>query len=40
MTAVPAEGNFPVAIVALHGLLAVSTLALALLIALGVAAPE
>jgi len=40
MTAAPAEGNFPVAIVALHGLLAVCTLVLALLTVLGVAAPE
>jgi hypothetical protein len=40
MHAVPAEGNFPVAVVALHGLFAVSTLLLALLIALGAAAPE
>jgi hypothetical protein len=40
LRAVPAEGNFPVAVVALHGLLAVSTLVLALLIALGVAAPR
>jgi hypothetical protein len=37
--AVPAEGNFPVVVVALHGLLAVTTLVLALLAALGVAAP-
>jgi hypothetical protein len=34
--AVPAEGNFPVTIVITHGLLAVSTLVLALLTALGV----
>jgi hypothetical protein len=40
MTAPPAEGNFPVAIVALHGLLAVSTLILAVLTALGVAGAE
>jgi manganese efflux pump family protein len=40
MTAAPAERNFPVAIVALHGLLAVSTLVLALLTAGGVFAPE
>ena len=40
MTAAPAERNFPVAIVALHGLLAVSTLVLAVLTAVGVAAPE
>jgi len=40
MTAAPAERNFPVAIVALHGLLAVSTLILALLTVLGVAAAE
>ncbi len=32
--AVPAEGNFPVAVVAAHGLLAVATLVLALLTAL------
>jgi hypothetical protein len=38
MRAAPAERNFPVAIVALHGLLAVSTLVLAVLTALGVAA--
>jgi hypothetical protein len=37
--AAPAEGNFPVVIVAAHGLLAVATLVLALLTALGVAAP-
>lgn len=37
--AVPAEGNFPVVVVAAHGLLAVSTLVLALLAALGTAAP-
>lgn len=37
--AAPAEGNFPVAVVALHGLLAVGTLALALLTALGVKIP-
>ncbi len=37
--AVPAEGNFPVVIVAAHGLLAVSTLVLALLTALGIATP-
>jgi hypothetical protein len=37
--AVPAEGNFPVAVVAAHGLLAVSTLVLALLTALEGAAP-
>jgi len=40
MGAIPAEGNFPVAVVALHGLFAVCTLVLALLIVLGVAAPE
>jgi hypothetical protein len=34
--AVPAEGNFPVTVVITHGLLAVSTLVLALLTALGV----
>jgi hypothetical protein len=34
--AVPAEGNFPVTIVITHGLLAVSTLVLALLTAFGV----
>jgi hypothetical protein len=34
--AVPAEGNFPVTIVVTHGLLAVSTLVLALLTAFGV----
>ena len=33
--AVPAEGNFPVVVVTAHGLLAVSTLVLALLTALG-----
>lgn len=33
--AVPAEGNFPVVVVAAHGLLAVTTLILALLTALG-----
>ena len=33
--AVPAEGNFPVAVVAAHGLLAVSTLVLALITVLG-----
>ena len=33
--AVPPEGNFPVVVVAAHGLLAVSTLVLALLTALG-----
>ena len=37
---VPAEGNFPVVVVAAHGLLAVSTLVLALLTVLGTAAPE
>jgi hypothetical protein len=37
--AVPAEGNFPVAVVAAHGLLAVSTLVLAVLTALKGAAP-
>jgi manganese efflux pump family protein len=36
----PAESNFPVAIVAIHGLLAVSTLVLALVTALGVVAAE
>ena len=35
MIAVPAEGNFPVAVVAAHGLLAISTLVLALLTVLG-----
>ena len=35
MVAVPAEGNFPVAVVAAHGLLAISTLVLALLTVLG-----
>ena len=35
MVAVPAEGNFPVVVVTAHGLLAVSTLVLALLTALG-----
>jgi hypothetical protein len=34
--AVPAEGNFPVAVVAIHGLLAGSTLVLVFLTALGV----
>ena len=38
MRAAPAERHFPVAIVALHGLLAVSTLVLAVLTALGVVA--
>jgi hypothetical protein len=33
--AIPAEGNFPVAVVTVHGMLAVSTLVLALLTALG-----
>jgi hypothetical protein len=33
--AVPAEGNFPVAVVTAHGLLAVSTLVLALVTVLG-----
>lgn len=37
--AIPAEGNFPVVIVAAHGLLAVTTLVLALLTALEKAAP-
>ena len=37
--AMPAEGNFPVVVVAAHGLLAVSTLVLALLTALKAAAP-
>ena len=37
--AVPAEGNFPVVVVAAHGLLAVTTLVLALLTALQGAAP-
>jgi hypothetical protein len=32
----PAEGNFPVAVVAIHGLLAGSTLVLVFLTALGV----
>jgi len=36
--AVPAERNFPVVVVTVHGLLAVSTLVLALLTALGVVA--
>jgi hypothetical protein len=40
MSVAPAEGNFPVAVVALHGLFAVCILVLALLIVLGVAAPE
>jgi hypothetical protein len=31
----PAEGNFPVAIVAAHGLFAVCTLVLALMVAIG-----
>ena len=35
VVAVPAEGNFPVVVVAAHGLLAVTTLILALLTALG-----
>jgi hypothetical protein len=35
-----AEGNFPVVVVAAHGLFAVSTHVLALLTALGIAAPE
>src|SRR5205814_5616316 len=35
LIAVPAEGNFPVVVVTAHGLLAVSTLVLALLTALG-----
>jgi hypothetical protein len=35
-SAVPAEGNFPVAVVAIHGLLAGSTLVLVFLTALGV----
>ena len=35
MVALPAEGNFPVVVVTAHGLLAVSTLVLALLTALG-----
>ncbi|HEY1323923.1 MAG TPA: hypothetical protein VGF32_26935 [Streptosporangiaceae bacterium] len=35
MVAVPAAGNFPVVVVTAHGLLAVSTLVLALLTALG-----
>jgi len=38
--AVPAEGNFPVVIVAAHGLLAVSTLVLAILTALVTAPPR
>ena len=37
--AIPPEGNFPVVVVAAHGLLAVSTLVLALLTALEAAAP-
>lgn len=36
MLAVPAEGNFPVAVVAIHGLLAGATVVLVLLTALGV----
>ena len=36
---VPAEGNFPVVVVAAHGLLAVSTLVLAHLAALETGAP-
>jgi hypothetical protein len=35
LVALPAEGNFPVVVVTAHGLLAVSTLVLALLTALG-----
>jgi hypothetical protein len=38
--AVPAEGNFPVVVVAAHGLLAVATLVLALLTAFGGAVPR
>src|SRR5262249_11750228 len=38
--AIPAESNFPAAVVALHGLFAVCTLLLSPLIAPGVAAPE
>ena len=37
--AIPAEGNFPVVVVTVHGLLAVTTLVLALLTALATAAP-
>jgi len=37
--AIPAEGNFPVVVVTAHGLLAVSTLVLALITALQKAAP-
>ena len=37
--AVPAEGNFPVAVVTAHGLLAVTTLVLALITALHTGAP-
>jgi len=37
--AIPAEGNFPVVVVTAHGLLAVTTLVLALLTALETAAP-
>ena len=36
--AIPAEGNFPVAVVAMHGLLAVFTLVLVFLAAMGVGA--
>jgi hypothetical protein len=38
--AIPAEGNFPVVVVTAHGLLAVTTLVLALLTALMTAAPR
>ena len=38
--AIPAEGNFPVVVVTAHGLLAVTTLVLALLAALQTAAPS
>lgn len=38
--AIPAEGNFPVVVVTAHGLLAVTTLVLALLAALNTAAPK
>lgn len=38
--AIPAEGNFPVVVVTAHGLLAVTTLVLALLAALKAAAPS
>jgi hypothetical protein len=38
--AIPAEGNFPVVVVTAHGLLAVTTLVLALISALEAAAPR